>query len=200
MNVIKDCLGQIIKVGDVVIQANSNYMKHDLSIVIKLGNAKNCKTSKWGSFVDCSGIVVINDMLDTLPHETKKEIEKLIEENKDKLDHSRPKRSNTIKHLCMINRTNNSAMVVSGTEKECYDKIKAFKDSCITLSGKYILRRGSTWSRSAYFQCCTFVGTKAETFLSLKSIKELGIEKEIDNLSGFNYTNYPEFMAKIGIN
>lgn len=178
---MKDILGQEIQIGDMVAYCTGGYVKLDHGIVTKFGNANNCRANN--AWVKSNAICVITDQFKGTGI-----YEELYEKHKDSFEYEKPKSGQGLKYRVVVYKAANIAFVISfADDSELTQKLQDIRSYVQTqFAGSYFYP-GTIYrvhdGRFGYSESCRI--TKAKRTLSMKSIKQLGLENYLDNPNGF---------------
>lgn len=212
MNPVFSAIGQEIQVGDWVLAANGSYVRQEIGVVTKLGNKNNARVSHstyghGGTFMDADGLVVVNDLKNSMPSDRSAKFLQIEEKAKEHYDYTRPKSGNSRKFHVMISPNLKKGWVISfADDTERNSKVATIRD---IIGGRYDDRHGyviryTKYDRSLSRDSATTRfkllsrSAQFERKLSMKSVKELGLVDYIDDDSGFDFNEDIELLDSIG--
>lgn len=206
MKPVYDALGTEISVGDYVAFCSSGYVKQDVGVVTKLGNKNNAlittSTEYNGySYTDGKAIVIITATIPNLKPESRQKLEAIYNNAQNHFDYTRPKSGNSTKHLFIASHRLNRGWVISyqdDTEKT--DKFKTImEDNNLTYIDRNVVVRKPAFMSKLHgnypvsFKATRYHRKLSEERLSMKSLKEIGVDKYVDDFLGFELTDEMNF-------
>lgn len=186
---VKDILGQEIKLGDYVVYSKSGYVKLYHGIVTKMGNVGNVKVNDrdWPSGNVC---MVVNNQLQELDDKAKAEVLETKEKHSGAITKKKPS-TGGVKHSAVVCQKTDKLYVISFTNKDEQSDIidKIAKQSGIHAGQLEVIIRSTNWRSGVIFYLHPRYLGFSKSCLSGKAIKDLELEYALDKPNGVEYSS-----------